>query len=378
MDIYVKYSQNRKITEDVFELYEDMKYERILNRMLGAVKQEFPDMDIREGSVIYTALAPAAAELAQLYISLDGILEETFADTASRDFLIKKCAERGITPKDAVCAEVIATITPSNLILEGNTRFSCGQYNYYVTGGTQTPGQYRLKCETAGSAPNSNTGTLTPISYIEGLESAEITAISSFGEDEEGTEALRKRYFKDLDCQYFGGNVADYKERVAAIDGVGGVKVYPAWNGGGTIKVVITNSQNGVPSSSLVSGVKEMLDPSEQSGKGAGLAPIGHSVTVAGAEEASISVKASITYQTGFCFSDISQSVNDAINEYFSELRADWENQTALVVRISQIETRLLNLSGIIDVDNTKINNQSSNLVLGENKLPRLSSFSEN
>ena len=185
----------------MLELYEDMTYEKILNRMLGAVTEEFPDMDTREGSVIYTALAPAAAELAQLYISLDGVLEETFADTASRDFLIKRSAERGITPNDAVCAEVIATITPSSLILENNTRFSCRQYNYYVTGAAQTPGQYFLKCETAGTAPNSNRGTLTPISYIEGLETAEITEISSFGEDEEGTEALRTRYFKALDCQ---------------------------------------------------------------------------------------------------------------------------------------------------------------------------------
>ena len=40
--------------------------------------------------------------------------------------------------------------------------------------------------------------------------------------------------FDSMDAQSFGGNVADYKERVNAMNGVGGVKVYPVWNGGGT------------------------------------------------------------------------------------------------------------------------------------------------
>ncbi len=38
-----------------------------------------PDtIDKREGSVIFDALAPAAAELAQMYIEADVILNETF------------------------------------------------------------------------------------------------------------------------------------------------------------------------------------------------------------------------------------------------------------------------------------------------------------
>ena len=63
-----------------------MTYEEILERMLDRVAA---DVDKREGSIIYDALAPCAAELAQLYIQLEQFLNECFADTAGREYLIK-------------------------------------------------------------------------------------------------------------------------------------------------------------------------------------------------------------------------------------------------------------------------------------------------
>lgn len=64
-------------------MYEEVTYEEILERMLERVPD---DMDKREGSLIYDALAPAAIELQIMYIELDVILKETFADNASREF----------------------------------------------------------------------------------------------------------------------------------------------------------------------------------------------------------------------------------------------------------------------------------------------------
>ena len=78
-------------------MYEAITYEDILQRMLDRVPNT---MDKREGSIIYDALAPAAAELQLMYIELDVILTETFADSASREYLILRSAERGIHPND--------------------------------------------------------------------------------------------------------------------------------------------------------------------------------------------------------------------------------------------------------------------------------------
>ena len=43
-----------------------------------------------------------------------------------------------------------------------------------------------------------------------------------------------------------------------------------------------------------------------------------------------------------------------------------------MVVRVSQIESRLLNLAGILDVADTKLNGQAGNLVLEADHLPVL------
>ena len=48
--------------------YEDMTYEVILKRMINRVIDKYPNIDYREGSLIYNALSPAALELAIMYI----------------------------------------------------------------------------------------------------------------------------------------------------------------------------------------------------------------------------------------------------------------------------------------------------------------------
>ena len=58
------------------------------------------------------------------------------------------------------------------------------------------------------------------------------------------------------------------------------------------------------------------------------------------------------------------------VHEYFLELAYNWENESALVVRISQIESRLLDVTGVLDIEGTKLNNSTSNLVLGADNIP--------
>ena len=82
-------------------MYEDKTYEAILQEKLARVASS---LDKREGSIIFDALAPNSLESAMIYVALDTVLNETFADTASRDYLIMRCAERGITPLPATYA----------------------------------------------------------------------------------------------------------------------------------------------------------------------------------------------------------------------------------------------------------------------------------
>lgn len=346
----------------MYRMYEDMSVEVILERMIDRVLEQDSNIDTREGSIIYNALAPAAVELMGMYIEAQRILDESFADTASREYLIKRAKERGITPQPATNAILKGLFKPSTLTIPIGSRFSLENLNYKVVEKI-TDGQYQLECETLGTEGNNHFGTLIPIEYIDGLQSCELTELLIPGEDEEDTESLRRRYYQSLEAESYGGNKIDYKTKVGLIKGVGGVKVYSGheWNGGGTVKIVITDSNYGKPHSTLIETVQEEVDPVASPGEGIGIAPIGHVVTIAGVNEVGIDISLLATLQPGYEWVDVQSQVEAVIDEYFSILNKDWENQDNIIVRISQIETRVLGIPTVIDVTGTKINGIEEN-----------------
>ncbi|QIB68645.1 baseplate J/gp47 family protein [Aminipila butyrica] len=344
-------------------MYEQMTYELLLQRMLDRVPS---DVDKREGSIIYDALAPAAVELQNMYIQLEAVLNEGFADTQSRSYLIRRAGERGIVPEAATFAVLRGVF---NKDIPIGSRFSLGILTYTAIE-KMADGSFKLQCETAGQAGN-QLETLIPIDYIADLTRAEATEILVPGEDEETTEKLRARYYANLDSKSFGGNIQDYKEKVNALSGIGGVKVYPVWNGGGTVRLTVISSAYESPSSVLVDEVQEAVDPVGHTGEGYGLAPIGHRVTVGGVKETEVHISTHIVYQEGWNWEDVKDYVLSAIDRYFMELAGQWSEEKNLIVRISQIETRLLNVPGIIDIADTTINELTQNLILDSDCIPK-------
>lgn len=389
----------------------DVTYNEILERMLARVSDKF---DKREGAVIFDTHSPTAIELELLYVELNTILAEAYGDSASREYLVKRCKERGITPYEATYAILKGEFTPTNIDVTGQ-RFNIGSTNFVVLEKI-ADGEYQVQCETAGIVGNQQLGTMIPIEYIEGLETAELTEILIPGEDEEDTEDLRTRYFDSFNEKAFGGNARDYLEKTNAIPGVGSTKVTRVWNSdlnpnemipsesvkswyesikgtlsgepaewldtvfnaaankklttGGTVLLTILNSDFGVASDTLIKTVQQTIDPDEYAGEGYGVAPIGHIVKVKSAEKIEVTVKTNITFDAGYGWSNLQSSIDEAISNYLLELRKSWADNPYLVVRISQIETRLLNIKGIVDIANTKLNGASENLTLGKYEVP--------
>ena len=71
-------------------MFEEFDSEAILESMLEEVDD---NLDKREGSIIYDALAPTAMLQEETYAGLGMVLDEVFADTASYYFLIKRAAD---------------------------------------------------------------------------------------------------------------------------------------------------------------------------------------------------------------------------------------------------------------------------------------------
>jgi uncharacterized phage protein gp47/JayE len=348
-----------------------MTFDVILERMLERVPD---DVDKREGSVIYDAVAPAALELARFYSELDNVIDETFADTAGREMLIRRAAERGITPYPATFAIVQgAFVFNAGGTVPIGARFSLGELRYRVTEAVSSS-EFRLICENIGTVGNRSAGDLQPVDYIEGLMSARITQLLFPARNDEATEQFRRRYFNSLEVQSYGGNIADYIRMTLLIQGVGGAKVEPAWNGGGTVRLTIVDNQWGLPTQALVNHVRDILDPPLGSGKGEGLAPIGHQVTVVAARGVQIDVTAEFTLSGGWQFADVKPDLEDIVGEYLRELSESWAQTENIIVRAAQIESRLLNepRGRVVDISGLRLNGGvvGRNVTLAADEIP--------
>ena len=126
-------------------MFEVITYEKIMEKMLARIPN---NLDKREGSVIWDALAPAAMELESMYFVLQDFIKETFGDTASRENLIRRALERGISPYKASKA-VLKGVFDIEVPL--GSRFSLEDLNYIVIkfiqhNTTTNLYEYELKC----------------------------------------------------------------------------------------------------------------------------------------------------------------------------------------------------------------------------------------
>lgn len=399
-------------------MYEQMTDDFLRERMLARISDK---LDKRPSALIYDTIGSTANELAILYIELEYLINNSYGDTAAREFLILLCKDRGITPEQASRAVLKGVFVPDTIEVTGK-RFNIGEINYVVKERI-VPGQYQVMCEVAGEVGNQYLGRMIPIDYIAGLETAELTEILIPGEEEEETEALRQRYFDSFNEHSFGGNRADYLAKVRSIEGIGAVKITRGWNGdmhpadmiptkaveewyntvietvsedvatwlsavymasrekkltvGGTVLITIINSNDfGVVSSLLVDKVQTILDPEQNAGEGFGVAPIGHVVNVKSAVPVEIEIKTNLVFDEGYNWNNLGAEIRDAVDAYLLELRKEWADSDFTVVRVSQIEARILAVKGVADITDTRLNGTASNVTLGEYEIPVLGGVS--
>lgn len=346
-------------------MYKNITEEQLLNRMLARVDDKF---DKRVGSVLFDSIAPTALEHKNMYISLDEVLDEAFISTMSLERLKLKGEEMGIPYKSASQALVKLQ---TNVDIAIGKQFTCNDLTFTITS-KLSDFIYYATCDTVGSDANLCMGDVIMTENHDGLTEAKIIEISIEGEDDEETETYRNRLLARSDVETFGGNKSDYKAKVGSINGVGGVKVYSGtkWNGGGTVKIVFTTSSFNPPSQTLVDKVQTTIDPEVNAGEGIGIAPIGHVVTCVGANGVTINITADFTYLDAgynleFCLPDMQTE----IDKYFLELNTDWEDHEYITVRIADIISSLMDVEGVIDVKNVKLNGSNDNLIMDKDAL---------
>lgn len=103
-----------------------------------------------------------------------------------------------------------------------------------------------------------------------------------------------------------------------------------------------------------------------------GLAPIGHSVTVDTVAEYEITISANVTIADNSNIDVVKQQIIQQVNDYLLQLKKSWENEQKIIVRLSQIEARILNIETVLDITNTTLNSKTSNIELKEMQIPIL------
>ena len=305
--------------EKLAEQFQAMDFKYFINAALERVPG---NLDTREGSVMYDALAPAAYVMAEMSLNMANTVLNTFTQTASGEYLDYRAEERGLKRESATFAEVLVTITDATgkpLVASIGDRFaSIGiePIYYTLTNLSNIDGQATLTAETAGEIGNSYIGQLLPISAISGFGNAMITELTIPARDRETDEDLRNRLLTSNEVIAFGGNVADYIKFIVDMEDVSAVQVYPTWNGGGTVKAVILNNQFLSPSQTLIDEVKLAVDPSDSTGNGYGIAPIGHTVTIVAPTLRTINVAVTIETTSTITIEDVRQKIEQAIADY--------------------------------------------------------------
>ena len=352
-------------------------YQNLRQEMLDRVPDTY---DKRDTAPIPTSISPAAYALAGFYLSLDQVQRSAFIQTAVGESLDLLAVIGGLTRYPASAAVRLGIF---NTAVPIGARFSTingtNSINFAVTAAATVsePEEgftyYQLTAETAGTIGNEYTGPILPITTIPGLTSAQITDILVPGDDTETDDAFRERLIEALNNRPFGGNIADYRQNVLAIDGVGGVQVYPTWNGGGTVKLSVLGADFLPASPTLGENVQNAIDPPPNQGLGLGLAPIGAKVTVAAPTELTVNVSATLMLAAGYAIGQVQEPVEQAIEAYLLSVRQEWDTNTsstavsyAADVYVARITAAIVGVTGVVNATNVQLNGGTADLILTE------------
>ena len=331
-------------------MFEGMTYEAILEDMLTQITS---DVDKREGSVIYDALAPCAYHLAQIYFGLDFWIDLVSGDTAVGEFLDRVVADYGLTRKPATYA--VRKITTSGTVDIG-VRWGLNDTTYIITELIST-NMYKATCAQLGDIGNTYTGALENIDNVSGI-TATITDIITPGQEEESDENLRTRYYLKLRQPVTSGNSNHYKQWALEVPGVGDTKIHPLWDGPGTVKIVIVDNDKQPASSTLIEATADYIE---------GLRPIGAEINVVSGTGKQINLAAKVILTTGYSLQTIISTLSHAVTEYFKSIAF-----SIAYVSIAKIGTILLSTEGVIDYSDLQLNSTTSNIALTEEEIPIL------
>lgn len=338
-------------------------YENITPETLKAQMLENIDYwSKNEGVMVSTLLAAPAYAIWQWYMNLEAVQYIIFPDENSGPWIDKSANQYGIVRRAGAAATCTMTLTgtagvkvPAGKIFQtpDGVRFATDADVYL-------PGSVSATCTEIGMAGNIDEDELT----IQGSVTKGLTGWSNTeavgGIDDESDASLVGRYYDHLQKPATSGNVYHYEEWAKSVPGVGEVKIFPLWDGPGTVKVVITSQDISVPDETIVQACADYIET---------VRPIGADVTVAAATGREFAVSATIVREADRSVEDITAEFETALNSYFGSLA--FQNSEIVYTEVGAI---LQGIAGVYDYSNLLVGGGTVNIAVGNIEIPILES----
>lgn len=342
-------------------MFENQTKEAILERMRKASPE---GIDTRQGSITFDLLSPAAIELAHAYIQLDNVLKFGFASSEQpSEFLDLRAAEFGVTrrPSRKAIGEVVFTGDDDTVIPKG-TSVSTDEEAAIVFVTTeeavikQKTAKVKAEANVGGFRGNVDAGRIKLImGNLSGVVSVTNPVEFTNGAETESDESLLGRYFDRVRRPATSGNIWHYRQWALEVAGVGDVKVFPTWKGGGTVKLSILSEDKRRPKDDIILDVVNAVKERR---------PVGADVTVSPAEEVSINVSARLTLSPSASLEEIKALFKSKLDDFLAGIAFK-----TTTVSYNRIFGLLLDIEQIADFQDLTMNGVKGNLKIKDDEV---------
>lgn len=328
-------------------VFDTKSFEEFREEVLENISDRYSKI---EGSYTSDIVAGVCRELEKLSENIASLESAIFVTADSGEYLIRRCADYGITRKLATAAVITVTVTAdTDTVLKSGAELtdSNGKVFFELTQATEltasVPTEVTAVCTSTGklSIPENSIRFVSSVSGIVITNEAQIS-----GTDDETDEALFRRLQFRLKNQPGCGTAADYKRWALEIPGVGYARVKV---GAGAIITYIADDDCGPVSSAQISAVMANYDEKR---------PLGAVVGVSSATVRYASIAATVQLFDGYSLQEVQAAYEDMLHSYIGEIAFDDRTDVLTLARLSHY---LMSIEGVADITAFTLNNGSSN-----------------
>lgn len=328
-------------------VFDTKSFEEFREEVLENISDRYSKI---EGSYTSDIVAGVCRELEKLSENIASLESAIFVTADSGEYLIRRCADYGITRKLATAAVITVTVTAdTDTVLKSGAELtdSNGKVFFELTQATEltasVPTEVTAVCTSTGklSIPENSIRFVSSVSGIVITNEAQIS-----GTDDETDEALFRRLQFRLQNQPGCGTAADYKRWALEIPGVGYARVKV---GAGEISTFIADDDCGPVSSAQISAVMANFDEKR---------PLGAVVGVSSATVRSASIAATVQLFDGYSLQEVQAAYEDMLHSFIGEIAFDDRTDVLTIARLSHY---LMSIDGVEDITAFTLNNGSSN-----------------